>query len=281
MSLNEINGETSVYGIIGNPVSHSLSPFLQNAFAKEENISAVYVPFPVKKGELKAAISAGLALSIKGFNITAPYKQEVIPFLGGISEGASKIGAVNTLKLDGRSYFGYNTDIDGLYKTFLRHNIHLAGKKILVLGAGGAAAAVFALIAREKAKEAVVGARDTKKAEALCERLLGGEIKYTVSPFSALPNDADIIIQTTPLKDLKLSDGVFKNALFILDIIYSAETEILKTAKAKNIPCANGLEMLFFQGITSFEIWNGITLDKSKAEKVFNKLNKHFYGTGG
>ena len=147
-----IDAKTKVFGLLANPIGHSLSPRFQNALAAYCGENAVYLPFEVKRPEtLEAALKGAHALGIAGLNVTVPYKEAVIPYLSGLSEEARLIGAVNTLVRSEEGYVGHNTDIAGMERMLLRQGLSIRGAKVLVLGAGGAArsAAVLAALKGE------------------------------------------------------------------------------------------------------------------------------------
>ena len=133
-----IDAKTKVFGLLANPIGHSLSPRFQNALAAYCGENAVYLPFEVKRPEtLEAALKGAHALGIAGLNVTVPYKEAVIPYLSGLSEEARLIGAVNTLVRSEEGYVGHNTDIAGMERMLLRQGLSIRGAKVLVLGAGG------------------------------------------------------------------------------------------------------------------------------------------------
>jgi len=135
----QINGKTVLHGIMGNPVTHSLSPAMHNGAFVTTEINAVYVPFPVT--DVAKALDGFRALGVRGISVTIPHKQAVIPFLDAIDPIAEKIGAVNTLVIDNGSIKGLNTDWIGANRA-LEEQISLAGKDVLLLGAGGSAKAI-------------------------------------------------------------------------------------------------------------------------------------------
>src|ERR1035437_10287204 len=139
MPNKAISGKTRICGIIGDPIEHTVSPAMQNAAFQRAGVDYVYVPFPVKKGELDKAIQGVRALNIRGLNVTIPHKIAVIPFLDEIDPLAEKIGAVNTIVNQDGNLKGYNTDASGFLRALLAEKINPEGKNICILGAGGAA----------------------------------------------------------------------------------------------------------------------------------------------
>jgi len=288
--IDLVNGKTEVYGLIGNPVEKSFSPVLQNSIAKELGKNISYVPFKVERGNVKTAINGGLSLGIKGFNITIPHKIEVMESLCEIDPIAERIGAVNTLKLTPNGYKGYNTDIIGLKKTFQERNVIIEGKTVVLAGAGGAANSAAMLAGEEKAKKLVIVNRSTDKAEKLSQRVRGYyQIEVEVLSYDEIKtiNNPEIFIQTTsvgmgndteetPIKNTDFFDSVN----FVVDIIYTPwETRLIKDATKHGAVAVNGFDMLFYQGLASFEIWHDTTVDINTAV-VLKKELTDFYLRG-
>ena len=176
-----IDAKTKVFGLLANPIGHSLSPRFQNALAAFCGENAAYLPFEVKRPEcLEAALIGAHALGIAGLNVTVPYKEAVIPYLSGLSEEARRIGAVNTLVRSEEGYIGHNTDIAGMESMLLRQGLSIRGAKVLVLGAGGAARSAAVLAALKGAAELVILNRNKERAEALAASLRGMAPKLPV-----------------------------------------------------------------------------------------------------
>ena len=290
MCVDLVNGKTNVYGIIGNPVEKSFSPVLQNTIAKELGKSVAYVPFKVEKGQVKTAVEGARALGIKGFNVTVPHKIEVMDALCAIDPVAKRIGAVNTLKLTEKGYVGYNTDIIGLKKCFEERNISIEGKTVVLAGAGGAANSAAMLAGEEKATKLVIVNRTAEKAEALAERVRKYyPIEVEVTDYDSITDIADpeIFVQTTSVGMGNDVDGTpvkktefFGNVKIVVDIIYTPwETRLMKDAAARGAVTVNGFDMLFYQGLASFEIWHDMKVDREKAKELKERLTA-FYRRG-
>ncbi|MDD5945934.1 MAG: shikimate dehydrogenase [Clostridia bacterium] len=290
MCVDLVNGKTNVYGIIGNPVEKSFSPVLQNTIAKELGKSAAYVPFKVERGQVKTAVEGARALGIKGFNVTVPHKIEVMDALCAIDPVAKRIGAVNTLKLTEKGYEGYNTDIIGLKKCFEERNISIEGKTVVLAGAGGAANSAAMLAGEEKAAKLVIVNRTAEKAEALAERVRKYyPIEVEVTDYDSITDIADpeIFVQTTSVGMGNDVDGTpvkktefFDNVKIVVDIIYTPwETRLMKDAAARGAVTVNGFDMLFYQGLASFEIWHDMKVDRETAKELKEKLTA-FYRRG-
>ncbi|MBA3014272.1 MAG: shikimate dehydrogenase [Proteobacteria bacterium] len=252
-----VNGATEVYGILGNPVSHSLSPAMHNAAFQALGLNKVYVPFPAV--DAGAAIQGFKALGIRGASVTIPHKQAVIPFLDSIDPVAAKIGAVNTLVINEGLVFGANTDWLGA-NAALKQLTPLRGKKVLLLGAGGSARAIgFGLL--EEGAELTLASRTPATGQALAE-VLG-------CPWAPLNSvigfAADILINATSVgmgKSTGLSPvprEAVANFALVMDIVYSPlETLLLREAHAAGCRTINGLAMLLYQGVAQFERWTGV-----------------------
>ena len=165
-----ISGKTMVCGIIGDPIEHTMSPAMHNAAFKILGLDYVYIPFKVKGLELKKAIEGIRGLNIRGLNVTIPHKVAVMQFLDRIDPLAEKIGAVNTIVNDGGILSGYNTDATGFLQTLHDKDIEPGDKKVLLLGAGGAARAIGNILAGEKAHLTILNRRqELSWAEDLCQ----------------------------------------------------------------------------------------------------------------
>lgn len=261
-----ISGKTKVTGLFGYPVEHSLSPAMHNAAFEHLNLDYCYVTFSVRPDLLGDAVKAIRALSLSGVNVTVPHKENVIPFLDEISEESSFIGAVNTIKNDNGKLTGYNTDGKGFMQSLSETGIDIRGKKILIVGAGGASRAIGYYLCKE-ASEVHLFDVDDKKANSLKEHL--NKLKWNVSLAGARSvkdkdffSGIDIIINATPL-GLKPDDPMpvditlIKNSHVVCDLIYK-ETPLLREANKIGCKTMDGLGMLLWQGVFAFEIWTGI-----------------------
>ncbi len=261
-----ISGKTKVTGLFGYPVEHSLSPAMHNAAFEHLNLDYCYVTFSVRPDLLGDAVKAIRALSLSGVNVTVPHKENVMPFLDEISEEASFIGAVNTIKNDNGKLTGYNTDGKGFMQSLSEAGIDVRGKKILIVGAGGASRAIGYYLCKE-ASEVHLFDVDDKKADLLKGHL--NKLKGNVSLAGARSvkdkdffSGIDIIINATPL-GLKPDDpmpvdiSLIKDSHIVCDLIYK-ETSLLSEANKIGCKTMDGLGMLLWQGVFAFEIWTGI-----------------------
>lgn len=257
--VKELNEETEIYGVIGDPIAHSLSPQMQNAAFIAAGLNAVLVPFEVK--DLNSFITRFLpesGLNIKGFAVTIPHKQAIMKYLDEIDETAQKIGAVNTVKIAGGKLYGYNTDAAGFIAPLKNAYGKLRGAKASILGAGGAArACIYAL--QNEGVEVTVFARDPQKAESLAS-----EFSCEILQLPATDNQSPITINATPLgtkgelEEMSVIDaGGFENVSLAYDLVYNPNvTRFMREAKAAGVPrIIGGLEMLVAQGAEQFRIW--------------------------
>jgi len=251
-----IDGATRVYGLLGRPVAHSLSPAMHNAAFQELGLNAVYVAFPVT--DLAQAVAGLRGLDIGGVSITIPFKEDIIALLDELDEEAIRIGAVNTVvNRDGR-LVGYNTDWQGAL-TALEEKTEIAGKRCLIRGAGGAARAV-AFGIQEKGGKVAVTDLDMTKALALSRKLW----VEVVAPDSLEQYPAAVLINATPVGMAPQSEAIpihpdlLDRFQVVMDIVYKPlETRLLREARAQGCQVIDGLQMLIHQGAAQFELWTG------------------------
>lgn len=265
-----IDAQTKLYGIIGNPVHHSLSPAIHNGAFRRLRWNAVYLAFEVK--DLEEALRGIRGLGVRGVSVTIPFKTEVVPLLDKVEGLAKKVGAVNTIVNRGGKLTGYNTDCDGALEA-LEEKMSLRGKRIVLLGAGGAARAIgFGL--KERDCQLIVVNR-SKKGEGL-----SGELGCDYLPLSTLVKmkagelEADAIINATSLGmypqggETPLPKKLLKERMMVMDIVYQPlQTKLLREAKQRGCVTVNGLEMLMRQAAAQFEIWTGRRLEITQIRK--------------
>lgn len=279
--MNQITSSTQIIGIIGHPIGHTLSPLMHNKAFSLLNLDYLYVVFPVVPQDLAKAVLALPALKIKGINVTIPYKQDVLQYLDEISSYAKRIGAVNTIVVKNDKLYGFNTDGEGFITSLTEAGFNPAGKKILLLGAGGACRAIALSLAWSKAKKLIIATRKVTKAEDLVRATkLEQEVEIECHPLATLPAkivaDADLIVNTTPLGMAPYEDKVPYAAFDILrpdqyvcDLIYNPlETVFLKQAKLKGCKTINGVGMLVHQGAKAFSLWTGKTAPVEEMRQV-------------
>jgi shikimate dehydrogenase len=263
----KINGKTKVCAIIGDPVGHSLSPVMHNAAFKELGLNIVYVAFPVKTDRLEDAILGARSLGLLGLNVTMPHKHAVIQYLDETDATAKAIGAVNTILNERGKLFGYNTDGKGAIIALQENRVDPEEKKMLLLGAGGAAKAI-AFQAAQETTELVILNRTQEKAKQLANLLnktFGTKVKGRTLSTEVLKEElgtTDILVNATsvgmsPTVDVSpVPADLLHSGLCVMDIVYNPlETMLLKDAKTAGASVVSGLEMLLYQGAVAFEIW--------------------------
>jgi shikimate dehydrogenase len=271
-----IDGRTDVYGIIGNPIRHSLSPMIHNGAFKRLGWNAVYLVFEIKN--LEEALKGIRGLGVKGVSVTHPFKTDIMPFLDKIEGRAKKIGAVNTIVNRRGLLIGYNTDCEGALEA-LEEKMNLKKKRILLLGAGGAARAIgFGL--KERDCQLIVANRTRDRGEALSR-----ELKCRFLPMPSLVRmkagelEADVMINATSVGmyprdgETLIPKGLIRKGMVVMDIVYEPlATRLLREAKEKGCLTINGLEMLVRQGVTQFEIWTGTRPGMAQIKKDLRRV---------
>jgi shikimate dehydrogenase len=262
-----VNGKTKVCAIIGDPVEHSLSPAMHNAAFKELGLNLVYVAFAVTKSELENAISGVRSLGLRGLNVTMPHKNAVIKYLDEVDSTAESIGAVNTILNSQGKLTGYNTDGIGAMIALQENGVTVDEKKMVILGAGGAAKAI-AHEAAQDAEELVVLNRTAEKAEQLAKDL-NKKFETNVKSGTLSPEllkkelkDTDILVNATSVgmspetNRSPVPTDLLRQDMCVMDIIYNPlETKLAKDAKTVGAKVVSGLEMLVYQGAAAFEAW--------------------------
>jgi 3-dehydroquinate dehydratase/shikimate dehydrogenase len=253
--IDMVEQSTQVYGVVGDPIAHSLSPVMMNAAFRRETVNAVYLALHAKS--LKDLLACVQDIPIRGLSVTMPYKQEIIEALENSDPLTRQIGACNTVvrATDGKLY-GFNTDVAGIISP-LEQRLSLSGARILIVGAGGVArAGAFGL--KSKNAEVSIINRTPAKAQSLARQ---AKVKY-LKRTDIAKQEFDVIINATPVgmngnKQSPLEEKEL-NTKFVFDLVYTpAETKLVKMARAKNLQVIPGLEMFVQQGARQFEIWTG------------------------
>lgn len=265
--LDQLDQATRVFGVAGNPISHSLSPLLHNVAFKREIVNAVLLPLKVKSVQDLLTLAAELPLA--GCAVTMPLKTEILPHLANMDPLTARIGACNTLRMgaDGKIY-GFNTDVAGVIRP-LERRLRLKGARIAVLGAGGAArAAVFGLV--EQGAEVLVVNRTHEHAVTLARQAKAKSLKHEL----LAKQKFDVMINATPCgmagnkQAMPIAENEM-NASVVFDMVYNPlETPLLKLAKSKGIHTISGMEMFVQQGARQFEIWTGKPAPESEMMRV-------------
>ncbi len=266
-----VTASTRIVGLFGDPVGHSLSPAMHNRAFAERGLDWVYVAFHVLPEQLADAVRALPALGLAGVNVTIPHKERVIAHLDELSRTAAMMGAVNTIRVeaDGR-LTGHNTDAPGFAAALTRKGVGLAGQRLLLLGAGGAARAVAFQAAIDGAEEITLCDQEGERAAALAGDLAA---HFASCRVHCIPLERDslapaiaaatLLVNATPVGmagrgDYPIDLDWLHPALFVYDLVYNpAETLLIAAARARDLPCDNGLTMLALQGAISFALWTG------------------------
>jgi 3-dehydroquinate dehydratase/shikimate dehydrogenase len=271
---DRLNPHTRVYGVIGDPVSHSLSPLMHNVAFQARGMNAVYLPFLVR--DLRDFLAAVAPLGIAGFSVTLPHKLSILRFLDGCDPLAAAIGAVNTVVVRGASeLYGYNTDYVGVLRA-LERRLPLQGCRVLLYGAGGAARAVAFALAQAGAVVSVC-ARRRKQAQALA-RAVNGEVveqeKLRGEFFDAVVNATPVGMHPhanqSPLHPREL------NCRLVFDLVYRPmKTKLLRLAERRGLETISGAEMFVAQGTAQWEIWTGVRAPEAAMRRaVLSALRK-------
>ena len=270
MGNKAISGRARICGVIGDPIEHTMSPVMHNAAFEKLGLDYLYIPFRVKREELGRAIEGMKALNIRGLNVTIPHKVAVIPFLDELDPLAEKIGAVNTIVNDDGVLKGYNTDAGGFMQALLEKGIEPKGKRVVVLGAGGASRAVSFILAERGAglvilnrllelawaEELAVRISHSFKKEVEALELSEGNLTIALGKADILVNATSVgmtDIGETPVLSRLLTPG-----LIVFDVIYNpVKTRLLAEAESAGAETISGLDMLVWQGALAFEMWTG------------------------
>ncbi len=285
-----ITSETSFIALIGNPVTHSLSPIMQNAAIQYLGLDLIYIAIPCKDEDLRLVINSLKKINCKGLNITIPYKQKIFDLCDEVSPIANKLQAINTLKLTSdREWSGTNTDVEGF--VYPLKAINLTKKQAIVLGSGGAARSVIQGLINLNFSKITIITRNKKSLNELMKNFADqSEIKGLINTDEQINNvieATDLIVNTTPV-GMKTESNRENNVLpygenfwkslnsktIVYDIIYNpAPTELLKYCERKGCRTIDGTQMLIAQGAKSLSFWtNGLEVP---FEIMGNALKKY------
>lgn len=278
----ELNNTTKKLCVIGDPVLHSKSPLIQNTMIRALGLDYVYLCQPVPRGQCQAWLECAKFAGYAGFNATMPHKEELLPLLDELDGDARLIGAVNTVCIrDGKAY-GYNTDGAGFLRALADLGVDPAGKRITVLGAGGASKAVCLKLAQAGARVTVCN-RSREKAEALCahdpEHLTAAG--FAPEDLSAAMASCQVLVNGTSL-GMEGTGGQFADFSFldalppgaaVVDLIYHpAETELLRRARLLGHRTANGMGLLVHQAVLALEHFTGEAIDAGEMQKILSAV---------
>jgi shikimate dehydrogenase len=261
------------YGLIGEKLSHSLSPQIHNKIFDLLDIQATYRAFEIPRADIHACADTIKLLRLRGINVTVPYKQMIVDSLDEISDEVKRIGAVNTIFNDNGILKGYNTDYFGFKTMLFKNNIDPCGKVTVVLGTGGSAQAVIACLKDLKVKKIFAVTRNKQMKE-----LVAG-IEY-IAYEDLMNSKGYMLINTTPVGMFPntgispVSESVISGFECLVDLIYNPkETKFLRLGKELGKYTCSGLDMLIWQAIKSQEIWQNQTIGKEIFTEIYDMLN--------
>ena len=255
---------TGLYGLLGHPLGHSMSPLMHNTAFRALRINAAYMPFEVPKESLKGTVQILREIGLRGANVTIPHKEAIIPLLDGLDAPARAIGAVNTLVNKNGRLIGYNTDAIGFIGALKAAGVRLKGSSALILGAGGAArAAVYGLLGA--GAHVAVANRTRKRALGLKRHLQARSIDVIdLKAASNIMAHTDLLVNCTPvgmsgfLAKSPVPSKHLHSGLAVLDMVYNpVRTPLLALAQKKGALTIPGMEMFIRQGMESFRLWTG------------------------
>lgn len=281
-----LNAQTQLCGLLGNPVDHSLSPAIHNAAFHQLGLNFAYLAFPVR--DLEGAIRGIRALgNIRGLSVTIPHKVAVLPLLDSVETTAKHIGSVNTIIKDRGLLVGSNTDASGAIQALQQGGVERAGQRVVLLGSGGAARAIaFGLCVEGKIGHlTLLGIDDQERttlAKDLREKTSLSVDDASLSPESlqAALRQAQLLIHCTPLgmhpkiEDSCVPPHLLHSDLTVMDIVYNPlNTRLLQDARAAGCRTIQGIEMFLYQAVGQFELWTG---ESAPIDVMRGVLTRHF-----
>ena len=274
--MKEITGHTQVFGVLGSPISHSISPQMHNEAFRQLGLDCVYLAFEVDEKGMQAAVEGLRTLNVRGFNVTMPNKNIMATLCDKLSPAAEIIGAVNTVVNDNGILTGYTTDGTGYMRAVVDAGHNIIGKKMTLLGAGGASTAVFVQAALDGLTEISIFSRSTSKYNERAKNIIDklkehssckvnlydledeARLRHEISESAILTNGTSVGMAPDVDNSLINDSSIFHKDLIVSDIIYNPrETKLMKLAKEAGCPTFNGLYMLLYQGAEAFKIWTG------------------------
>ena len=276
----EITGYTGLYGIVATPIKHSFSPMMHNTAFEKLNINDVYLAFDILEDQLENFIISAKTLPIKGFNVSMPYKQKIIPYLDHLTKEAKLCQAVNTVKYENGQLIGHITDGKGFFMSCHERGWDVKNQKVVVLGAGGAANAIIVEASMQQAREIIVYNRSDKpfirKLNTQLQTPITLKLLKNLDELKEDLKDAYLLIQTTSVGMMK-DECIIPNKDFlpsnlkVADIIYKPKmTKLLQMAKQLGLEYMNGEGMIVYQGAVSFEYWTGQHMPIADVKKALH-----------
>lgn len=287
---NTMNTMTLTLGVMGEHIENSLSPFIHMNFIRYYSLNYLYLPFQIKSGHLEKAIKGAIVLGIQGLNITIPFKEKAMVYMDEIDSVARGIGAINTIVIKKEKLYGYNTDRNGFVIPLKAEmNIHLNMKRVVVLGAGGAARAVIFSLAGEGCSAISVFNRNEERASRITKQYkdIFPQCKIKSFPYQGRAllreiKNADLLVNTTPLgswyypgQNPLMEKVEIPSKVIVYDLIYYPDrTPLLYHAERNGNRILNGLPMLVYQAAESFYLWTGIYPDQEIIGQTLRQLKQ-------
>ncbi len=288
--MKQITGHTKLTGLLGSPVSHSISPMMHNEAFRQLDLDYVYLAFDVKEEQLQTVTDGLRSMNVRGFNLTMPHKNAMCKLCDELSPAAQIIGAVNTVVNDNGKFIGYTTDGIGYMRALQENGCNIIGKKMTILGAGGAATSIFVQAALDGVSEISIFSRrspfwnrteniirDLTKRTNCKINLYDYEnpaiLKREISKSAILTNATSVGMAPNTENSLISDKAFFHKDLIVSDVIYNPrKTKLLKLAEEAGCKTQNGLHMLLYQGAEAFKLWTGKDMPvKLIQEKYFSK----------
>ena len=283
----KIDGHTRLAAVVAKPIKHSVSPFIHNTAFEKTAVNGVYLALEIEAEDLEATVANIRRYNMFGINLSMPYKQEVIQYLDELAPSARLIGAVNTVVNKNGTLIGYNTDGKGFFKSL--PSFAIQGKKMTILGAGGAATAIIAQAALDQAEEIFVFTRQssydkTVNKMAVISRQTESRIHVlNLEDLAILQNkinQSDLLVNGTSVgmdgKTLPLAESIrLPSQILVADVIYQPfDTPFLKWARSQKVVAVNGLGMLLYQAAEAFELWTGQPMPSQEIWQQLEALYK-------
>ena len=257
---------TRLFGVIGHPIKHSLSPAMHTAALRALRVDGCYGAFEVPRRLLRPMLRALVLAGVEGLNVTVPLKEAVIPWLDRLDPAARAIGAVNTIVIRQRRLTGYNTDAAGFRRALTERLGFVRGGRVLLLGAGGAARAVAWALAELAPQAIMVANRTPEKGERLIRWLRGRatvgcrSVGWRDSALRAAVQGADLVVNATtvgmhPNDGSPINPSWLRRGTRVYDLIYHRDTRLVRGARRRGCVAAGGVSMLLYQGAESLQLW--------------------------
>ena len=283
----KIDGHTRLAAVVAKPIKHSISPFIHNTAFEKTAVNGVYLAWEIKAEDLEATVANIRRYDMFGINLSMPYKQEVIQYLDELDPSARLIGAVNTVVNENGTLIGYNTDGKGFFKSL--PSFAIQGKKMTILGAGGAATAIIAQAALDQAEEIFVFTRQSSHDKTVSKiAVISCQTKSRIQVLNIEDsatlqekiNQSDLLVNGTSVgmdgETLPLAEGIqLPSQILVTDVIYKPfETPFLKWARSQKVVAVNGLGMLLYQAAEAFELWTGQPMPSQEIWQQLEALYK-------